>query len=1737
MTDLLDGAVPALPDCLIATSLPQWLISAEAKLRDAYFASSRLSLDSSAVAMAIAQGFQSPEAFCRPLLQAALDQKFGSLRLNVDGHELIRMQPLADGYLQPRHQTLLQAAMQNFEPDEALPGGIEPHSLILPIGKLRTRTEGAGNTRWVHDKADEVALAPEAFAALARGLDLGGQYQRHFREVFQPLSTVLPSTHKQQSDIAINITLALRDALEVQAVAARIKHDIDESAYDMLRSILQPESAGQVPNWAGKAVRISQLRLLHSRWHPGWSLQGMLMLETVEGSGPCLVYRPGEPVHPLKQYPSAQAFAEALREQLRSPAYVAYVQGFITHRSHDAFAARLSETLAPTPVPWPGQFEQPPIADPEADIGLAREPYNGGLPRLMYNQYLTLIGENARSFVVPVADRNDTARQERLAWWEGAALSSLNVLAFVPVVGEFIAAVGAISMVKEVCMGVEDWQHGQRQSALGHFAGVAENLALLAAGVAGGAAFARSPFLEQMERVTHADSQHLLHPELPGYDANLPLPPDAAVNAHGQYQVQGEHHVRIDGRLFRQAYDTQLQDWVIVHPRDPSAYRPIVRHNGEGGWQHVHQQPLSWHGIDLLRASGAPAEGLNDAQLTMILSANGIDEALLRACHVQHLPLPPLLQASMQRVRAHADIDRLMRHLRARKPLGQGAEYSLPLLLRVPGWPQDLGVLAVDAQGASIRYGGERPRTVQVSQHALLSGTVGDRVVMQLSAADKRQMFADDVENTAAAQATDLSQSLAEQVASHRNEMSQAMCERQQVDLVATAKPIHAVFPTLPTREANRIAAGASAAEARQLITLGKVPVRMAEEAVMALREQRLTMACEGLARSDLYSDDRDALALALLAQLPGWTDRIRIEVRDGGWAGNLVGQVGSATGELKRIVRRTGTYQAYDAREQELSGAQDLFSTLCSSLPDSEIRALNLPRHGGEVLRERLASAAAADRQRAARLLGQRRVQPWFRTPLRDSQGLGYPLSGRVRPNWDQRTRLRRLYPSRTDAQLSALMGELMRSGETVELALQRCEQEYRALYEALLDWQRQGMGVAMRRRASARIISAWRRETLTLDLTTLIPGTLPVITAQFPRVAVLYLRGLSAGTDLSLFLSRFPNVEVLNLQSCRLTRIPAQVGSLPRLRRLDLSDNLLLPSDDMFAPLIQGEESATLSTLVMKQAFALPPVEQPLVAIELTGLMVEPLTRLKRLKLLDFSSHCFSFSDQALGIIGSLTRLRTLRLSDCFLQLGGARASAFSRLTGLQTLDLSGSLNGLGSIDVSPFTRLVNLSLHQCRLSDWPVGLTSLLNARPVQLRVVTLNENRLVDLPDLAGLEFFTARRTYLEGPIYLNMDFNPLNRSSVRRIRAAGMGFRALRERPVPNQDAPVWLDGCPEPLRERIDADRLSDDAAAFYRVMDQTGRTGSYLAHPQAFSARMWEVMRALLPEPGGAEADLLGVSDLRQELFERATLIENTCGDGIGLALDDFETRVLAWKAASTAAQGGEAMFVPLIELARQLHKTALVDEYAVALTQGRIDRREALLAGDPAPELQGFDSIDEERLIETSPDEVEIRLMLRTRLQSRLGLREQPVRLYSEFVSPQTVEQVGTAVLARATSSSLVDWVVDQPFWEVYLRKVYTSRFTTLEELWAMVMSHFEDAVDPHALVGTDSTRLPEVLATLAELDRQVAWSNERGEAQKVTLDDQGSLRMYNAINHGRQLAQAALVLTLTKQVMGVR
>lgn len=1562
-------------------------------------------------------GYQGLLAFAEPVLTEAIRMRYG-LALDVQRTDLIRVRtetPLG-GLLEhhrPYSQTVLMAAMGNFAEQEVF----HAFSALAPTGSLKSSdpfTVDPWITAVGHSITKKLAITPAQFALFARELDLGRLYQEHLADVFESPS--------RGDAVAAAMILARRAELDVLSHVARLKGDIDDSGFAVIQALLNTGDA----LWAGRAVKATRLNLLGDPLHDIVLLGPERRAQFGGGAMPCLVWIPGDPRAPLKQYTSSAAFSTDLAGRLTKPDYLTFFLSFVAQQNRAEFKRRLHDRLWRSEEGDGGKKIVVINTRPQLDISEAI--VAGELFAHLHNRHVAWLKAEARWVAVPTEVLDSAQRLERWEGWLQNGVSLLNLAAlFIPALGVVMLPVMAQQMLSEVYHGVEAWEDGRTEEALEHLKGILTNVALVVVthAIAEDLGSTYEAPLDTLEPVTLANGQRrLLHPDLAGYASDTVLPADVPADSEGLYNQGGRQFVKLDDTVYEARRDTPADNPRIVHPTDTQAYRPALRSNGAGAWQHEFEQPLQWQGATLVRRFGAMSEGLSDAEIETVRKACDISEAHLRERHVNGRKMPASLHESLLAWRNERDVD-----------------------FKAPPAPLD-----------------------------------------------------------------------------------------------ADAQLLHRDFPKLPVRMANELVAAASDAELTQLQVNNKVPVRLAEAARAASATHRLNQAQVCLARLAMASDDGRKLALGLLEHLPGWTGKARIELRQEGFAGELLAAIGPADGELKYVIARDGRYRAYDARELELSPDLDLFTALCRALPDSERDAVGLSPHSGETLRRRLFDLAVADRDRAALLLKQRRVQPWFKSPQRYGEHIGYELSGRGYSWWNHRSRLRKLYPRATQTEFELFKSRLAAEGD-FELALQRREQEYKALKGALAQWRNQGPHFNQRLVAGEQLISAWREEISTLDFSGSTLGELPVLTAEFPYVKHLRMNAMRITADPSAFLSRFPDLITLNLDNNRLPRLPAQIRSMGRLVRLEASNNQLVIEDDMFDVLLRAPDSVGITDLTLRKALKVVEVAGEPAPNPFSAAALRTLKSLPRLRWVDLSGNALTFDDScftALGEWQQLQHLHTLGLHENFIQLTPLGRTALAGLKRLVSLNLG--FNDLGlAPDVSQMTSLQYLRLYSAGISRWPAGLTDLLSLEPMVLREADLADNLIQDVPGLTGTTLGRLNQSFLvRDREVLRLDLNPLSGNSRRNLRDLGIFPRrrmgeAARTSPLLNRS---WLEGCPPDLRAAVDADRGSEGAEPFYRVMDQVARTAAYRSQPVATRKRMWRIMRAVLGDTEAGTSDGLGIADLREELFAEAAAVEQTCGDGISLTLERFETDISAWKAASQAMSGGSGMLKPLLSLSRQLFKQALVDEQAAKLAAARLTRWEALdSAATALPELSPLDDISDNDLQGSAPDPVEIRLLMRTRLHQRLSLPAPPEMLYTENLSAATVKKVGDLVVASATDGNLKGWIVDQPHWLRYVKKVHAERFQFITDDWADVSTHFEEVIDADDAFSLSGVRLGAAQARLQQLDPTRNWTGAPVHLDVTDPSDDipGDRSIIRAeIGNGLRIAQERLMAELTAQAL---
>ncbi|SDH80561.1 NEL-type E3 ubiquitin ligase domain-containing protein [Pseudomonas abietaniphila] len=495
-------------------------------------------------------------------------------------------------------------------------------------------------------------------------------------------------------------------------------------------------------------------------------------------------------------------------------------------------------------------------------------------------------------------------------------------------------------------------------------------------------------------------------------------------------------------------------------------------------------------------------------------------------------------------------------------------------------------------------------------------------------------------------------------------------------------------FPGLPSHVAEDIVADASTVERQQMLDTGRVALRHAEAAVWQLRQTRLNRALEGFHLKSVVSPDTDTLRLRLLARLPGGSDTVRIELRDGSRHGPLLDSVGSAdAAEPKTLVRRNGGYLAYDAQGNDLNSmppdGNNLCDALMHALPDGPRRAIGLPHvWQAEALNERLARLAASDRQQSADLLGQVSKPLRFNQPQRMLKGrLGYGLSGRGRlPGFVLEDHL-------LDKIARLELGQM-----NPQTALDALRSAHPQASNGDLN---QRLDVLLDERSALRAdLDAWAWRSTEL----------PSMNVLQENSRTWIAEAILAWWESASF-STAPDAAVLKISAASIMDFPVRLPEFffARVERISLSYLLAhgVSAADYAEQIGQFLRRFTrVHSLAVVNPSGIPPVLAPMSALPQVIADSCPL-----LRELDLSRQQLTFS-----------------LSDF---------DQFRRMRQLKRLDLTG--NNLDSLSLTvrmePLV-LDRLVLDRTRLTRWPLWLNDWI---PGHVGEVSLSHNRITDLPD--------------------------------------------------------------------------------------------------------------------------------------------------------------------------------------------------------------------------------------------------------------------------------------------------------------------------------------------------------------------------------------------------------------------
>lgn len=627
-------APPATPNdlthfTLIKDHLPSWLIDAPQAQRSALRQSLIASCHSRHDVQQVLAKLQSPEQFIRPLLEQAIVFNF---RLTLDVEQATFVHVRKNGYFfglisvqgETTEQTLLSAAVSNF--DQSL---------------TSADTFGAGSGIYSAPRArgSRTHIKPEEFALVCRSLDFGSLYQAHLRAILQPPAQADAEQARSTQDVLIK---GYTDAFAVTIHLAGIKGDISTADYRVLLNAL---SHSHVVRYGTHPY--SRLKFL------GLDISEVLVigLDAEDGTHPCIVYIPQDPINPLARYDSLKDFEDELSIRLLSHSYAQFFSRFLPSSDHETPLKQIIKRAL-----WQKWRAKPAVPSPDSFL-LTLHPVKGNVFKSLHEQRVRQIERHGREAAPPTSDIDTQARQHLLQAYERAGLSTLALaVSFIPLIGEVLLVSSGVQLITEVYQGFDAWRRDEKVEALNDLMDIAEQVALMGANVG---AIKTGRFVNSLIRVEPSTGTSFLwKPDLLPYRQTLELPEALSVDEQGLYEYQDRHYLSLDDQLYEVSATGDPRAWSLRHPSDPRAYSPPLLQNGAGAWRSAHEKPQDWDDLKRLKRLGPIASGLQHEDLAPILHASATDSKLLLQLHLDNQAPPAQLVDTLKRFRLDRQIQR-----------------------------------------------------------------------------------------------------------------------------------------------------------------------------------------------------------------------------------------------------------------------------------------------------------------------------------------------------------------------------------------------------------------------------------------------------------------------------------------------------------------------------------------------------------------------------------------------------------------------------------------------------------------------------------------------------------------------------------------------------------------------------------------------------------------------------------------------------------------------------------------------------------------------------------------------------------------------------------------------------------------------------------------------------------------------------------------------------------------------
>ncbi|MCF4976818.1 hypothetical protein GIW56_00285 [Pseudomonas gessardii] len=902
-------ASPLLPHrTLIKQQLPAWLIQAPSSLREAFRASMTASNQARHDLKALLDELQSPEDFARPLLRASLQSWFFGF-ITDENALLVRewknhhLLGLIKTHAKTTRQTLLEAALQNFEAAEAEPGGMED-------GTALHNMTNAGEVL--------TSASPAAFARLCRELDLGAKYLTHISSILEPSA----GSARTAAQVLRIFRAQAQHAMGVALHIAYMRRQISPRQHLQLHSLQR--SANHLD------IKYSHLTL------DNVVLPSVLVIEASLIDLPYILYVPDDPVAPLSPHRTWEDLQQHLAERLLNPAYQAFFKQLVPLQHQ---ASLLSVTPAYTSTHELVRATAVYRATLEASVSLT--PIQGDLFLAIARQRIAQIKSDASTLVVSTAEADMVSRQKRLqSWIEAGEFLLFFAASFIPIVGQALLVVSAAQVIGTVYEGFAAWSRGDSDEALNDLLDLVDTLAQ-AAVTAG--AIKTAGFTANLVKVrVRNKGWRLWHSDLTPYRHPKPLPAHVSANKQGLFRHEQQHYLKLDDHVHSVQRSPDGTQWELSHPNDPDAYRPPLLSNGVGGWRQAHESPRDWDDLKLIKRLGPQAANIRQPDVEPILLLSGVDHSSLRQAHQDMEPPAPLLRDTVK----HFDLEQEINDFNLARAEGKSVTAHSPLiqfhlLSRLPEWPADHTLKIVDGQQQILLSHGSGPTEIKISAARFKKGELLHAVEEQMAQASFNELLP-----TPSIDALTKTENLALRLQSEGMQQKQRLLallsEPGERAVTPTEHNIRAIMPQLSKSHLEAMESTLTEQEKQRLQQEKSLTASQRWEAQQYIQTQQATRSQEALFLDGISDRHSVPLTLYNLEQLPSWPDALRIEIYAQRQDGPLLGRIGPAQASHRHVLIRLGEqYSSLDAQGSPQAPPSHLADALESTLAAPERRAI----------------------------------------------------------------------------------------------------------------------------------------------------------------------------------------------------------------------------------------------------------------------------------------------------------------------------------------------------------------------------------------------------------------------------------------------------------------------------------------------------------------------------------------------------------------------------------------------------------------------------------------------------------------------------------------------------------------------------------------------------------------------------------------------------------------------------